>query len=46
MQDQIARVLAKGDAALGATFLFGLALALWSANAGVKADHRRAQRGL
>ena len=37
VQDQIARVLAKGDTALGATFLFGLALAIWSANAGVKA---------
>lgn len=37
VQDQIARVLAKGPAALGGTFLFGLALALWSANAGVKA---------
>ena len=37
VQDQIARVLAKGDTALGATFLFGLSLAIWSANAGVKA---------
>ena len=37
VQDQITRVLAKGDTALGATFLFGLALAIWSANAGVKA---------
>jgi membrane protein len=37
VQDQIARVLDKGPAALGGTFLFGLALALWSANAGVKA---------
>lgn len=37
VQDQITRVLAKGPAALGGTFLFGLALALWSANAGVKA---------
>jgi membrane protein len=37
VQDQIARVLAKGNGALGATFLFGLVLALWSANAGVKA---------
>src|SRR4029453_12684164 len=37
VQDQIARLLAKGNASLGATFLFGLALALWSANAGVKA---------
>lgn len=37
VQDQITRVLAKGDTALGATFLFGLGLAIWSANAGVKA---------
>jgi len=37
VQDQIGRVLEKGNTALGATFLFGLALALWSANAGVKA---------
>ncbi|MGM4893662.1 YihY/virulence factor BrkB family protein [Tardiphaga sp. 839_C3_N1_4] len=37
VQDQIARVLANGPAKLGLTFLFGLALALWSANAGVKA---------
>ena len=37
VQDQIARVLMKGNTALGATFLFGLALARWSANAGVKA---------
>jgi membrane protein len=37
VQDQITRVLMKGNTALGATFLFGLALAIWSANAGVKA---------
>src|SRR5260370_4466790 len=37
VQDQIGRVLEKGNTALGATFLFGLALAVWSANAGVKA---------
>ncbi|HJZ21929.1 MAG TPA: YihY/virulence factor BrkB family protein, partial [Bradyrhizobium sp.] len=37
VRDQIGRVLAKGNTALGATFLLGLALALWSANAGVKA---------
>jgi hypothetical protein len=38
VQDQIARVLAKGTTALSATFLFGLlVLAIWSANAGVKA---------
>src|SRR5712672_3924691 len=37
VQDQIARVLDQGSTALGATFLFGLGLAIWSANAGVKA---------
>jgi membrane protein len=37
VQDQITRVLAKGDTTLGVTFLFGLGLAIWSANAGVKA---------
>jgi membrane protein len=37
VQDQVARVANKGSTSLGATFLFGLALALWSANAGVKA---------
>jgi membrane protein len=37
VQDQVARVLMKGHTALGATFLFGLGLAVWSANAGVKA---------
>jgi membrane protein len=37
VQDQIGRVLAKGNTELGATFLFGLGFAIWSANAGVKA---------
>jgi membrane protein len=37
VQDQIARVLDQGSTALGATFMFGLGLAVWSANAGVKA---------
>jgi membrane protein len=37
VQDQIERVLDKGGTSLGATFLFGLGLAIWSANAGVKA---------
>jgi membrane protein len=37
VQDQINRVLAKGPAALGATFLIGILFALWSANAGMKA---------
>lgn len=36
VEDQIARVVSKGNSALGATFLFGLVLAVWSANAGVK----------
>jgi membrane protein len=36
VQDQVARVVSKGNTALGATFLFGLGLAVWSANAGVK----------
>jgi membrane protein len=36
VQDQVARVVSKGNTALGATFLFGLLLAIWSANAGVK----------
>lgn len=35
--DQVARVVSKGNAELGTTFLFGLLLAIWSANAGVKA---------
>ena len=37
VQDQIARVLAKGTGTLGVTFIFGLLLAIWSANAGMKA---------
>jgi len=37
VQDQIARVLDKGHAALSVTFLFGLGMSLWSANAGTKA---------
>jgi membrane protein len=37
VQDQIGRVLDKGGATLGATFIFGLLLALWSADAGIKA---------
>ncbi len=36
IEDQIGRVVSKGNTALGATFLFGLVLAIWSANAGVK----------
>src|SRR6516162_3143096 len=35
--DQVARVIAKSNTELGTTFLFGLVLAIWSANAGVKA---------
>lgn len=37
VSDQVGRILAKGDAKLGFAFAFGLALALWSANAGIKA---------
>jgi membrane protein len=37
VQDQIARVVAKGQAGLSAGFAIGLLLALWSANAGMKA---------
>jgi membrane protein len=37
VQDQIARVVAKGDVKLGLGFAFGLIVALWSANAGMKA---------
>ncbi len=37
IEDQVARVVSKGNTTLGATFLFGLLLAIWSANAGVKA---------
>jgi membrane protein len=37
VEDQVARVVSNGNAALGVTFLFGLVLAIWSANAGVKA---------
>ncbi|UGY14418.1 YihY/virulence factor BrkB family protein [Bradyrhizobium septentrionale] len=37
VQDQIARVLAKGTSTLGLTFAVGLLIAIWSANAGMKA---------
>jgi hypothetical protein len=37
VQDQIARVVAKGQAGLSFGFAIGLAIALWSANAGMKA---------
>lgn len=36
VEDQVARVVSKGNTALGATFMFGFVLAVWSANAGVK----------
>ncbi|MBW7974340.1 YihY/virulence factor BrkB family protein [Bradyrhizobium sp. BR 10289] len=36
VEDQVARVVSNGNTTLGATFLFGLVLAIWSANAGVK----------
>src|SRR6185437_5361874 len=37
LHEQITRIAAKGDAKLGLAFLTGLAVALWSANAGMKA---------
>jgi membrane protein len=37
IQDQVGRVLSKGDMKLGGTFLASLMLAIWSANGGVKA---------
>jgi membrane protein len=37
VQDQIARVLSKGNGTLGVTFVLGLLMAIWSANAGMKA---------
>ena len=36
-QDQVNRLVSKGDAKLGFGFIFGLGLALWSANSGMKA---------
>ena len=37
VREQIARIVSKGGGKLTAGFAFGLALALWSANAGMKA---------
>jgi membrane protein len=37
VQDQVARVLAKQNSTLGIAFIFGLLIAIWSANAGMKA---------
>lgn len=37
LQDQVSRLVAKGGAKLSFGFIFGLGLALWSANAGIKA---------
>jgi membrane protein len=37
VQDQVARVVSKGGGKLGFGFAFGLGMALWSANAGMKA---------
>ncbi len=37
VQDQVARVVSKGNTELSATFAFGVLFAVWSANAGVKA---------
>lgn len=37
VQDEIGRIVAGRDGALGMTFIFGLLFATWSANAGMKA---------
>ena len=37
IREQIARLVSKGDARLGFGFIVGLGIALWSANAGMKA---------
>jgi membrane protein len=37
VEEQVNRIVQKGDAKLGFGFVFGLGLALWSANAGMKA---------
>ena len=37
VEEQIGRLVAKGEVTLGFAFVFGLAIALWSANAGMKA---------
>jgi membrane protein len=37
VRDQMTRVASQGKSALGVTFVFGLVIALWSANAGTKA---------
>jgi membrane protein len=37
IREQVGRLASKGDAKLGFGFIFGLGIALWSANAGMKA---------
>jgi membrane protein len=37
IQEQVNRIVSKGDVKLSFAFVFGLGLALWSANAGIKA---------
>ncbi|WP_375459386.1 YihY/virulence factor BrkB family protein [uncultured Enterovirga sp.] len=37
ISEQVTRITSKGDTALGFAFFFGLAVSLWSANAGMKA---------
>jgi membrane protein len=37
IEEQVNRIVSKGDAKLSFAFVFGLGLALWSANAGMKA---------
>ena len=37
MREQVDRILAKGGGQLSFAFVFGISLAIWSANAGMKA---------
>ena len=37
IREQVVRLASKGDAKLGFGFIVGLGIALWSANAGMKA---------
>jgi membrane protein len=54
VQDQIARILANSDGKLGVAFIAGLGIAVWSANAGIKAiidalnvvENAKEERGL
>ncbi|MGY4482740.1 hypothetical protein ACVWWR_001931 [Bradyrhizobium sp. LM3.2] len=46
VEDQVARVVSNGGATLGVTFLFGLVLAIWSAQCWRQSHLRRPQRRL